>query len=98
MTGITPIEAGATGRAGRVTDAPRRATPGSDAQSPRRAGGGDQVEVSDMSRYLARLRQVPEIREELVQEIRGQIESGAYDTPEKIESAIDAMLQELGES
>ncbi len=98
MTGISPIEAGSPGRVGRVSDAPRRATPGSDAGSARRSGGGDQVQVSDMARYLARLRQVPDIREELVQEIRGQIESGAYDTPEKVDAAIDALVQELGES
>lgn len=96
MTGITPIEAGATGRVGRVADAPRRAAPGTDAESSRRAG--DRVEVSDIARYLAKLRQVPSVRQELVDRVRAQIESGVYESPEKIEAAIDAMVKELGES
>ncbi|MEZ6242581.1 MAG: flagellar biosynthesis anti-sigma factor FlgM [Phycisphaerales bacterium] len=95
MTGITPIETGASGRVGRVPDAPRRASPGSDAESSRRAG--DRVEVSDLARYLAKLRQVPSVRQEMVDQVRQQIESGVYESPEKIEAAIDAMVRELSE-
>lgn len=94
MTGITPIEAGAGGRVGRVSDAPRRVSPGADAESARRAGGADHVEVSDMARYLAKLRQVPEVRQELIDRVREQIESGVYESPEKIDAAIEQMLRE----
>ena len=52
----------------------------------------DRVEVSDMARLMQRLRDTPEIREDLVARIRGEIDAGAYETAEKLSSAIDAMI------
>jgi len=37
---------------------------------------------------------MPEIRTELVERVRGEIAGGRYDTPEKMDLAIDAMLDE----
>ena len=39
--------------------------------------------------------QLPEIRYEKVEAIRTQIASGSYETPEKLELALDRMLDEL---
>jgi len=39
--------------------------------------------------------QLPEIRHEKVDEIRRQIAAGAYETSEKLELALDRMLEEL---
>jgi negative regulator of flagellin synthesis FlgM len=39
--------------------------------------------------------QLPEIRHERVDEIRRQIAAGSYETPEKLELALDRMLDEL---
>jgi Anti-sigma-28 factor, FlgM len=38
---------------------------------------------------------LPEIRHEKVDEIRRQIAAGSYETPEKMELALDRMLDEL---
>lgn len=92
MTGISPIEAGVVGRVGRVSDGARRAATEAGAESPRRAG--DRVEVSPMARYLAKLNDIPSVREDLVARVRAEIESGTYDTPEKLEAAIDALVRE----
>jgi len=94
MTGITPIDTQPTGRVGRVSDSPRRGTTEAGPEQARRSGE-DRVEVSDMARYLARLRETPGIREDLVDRVRGEIESGAYESPEKIEKAIDELVEDL---
>ncbi|MBV8128342.1 MAG: flagellar biosynthesis anti-sigma factor FlgM [Planctomycetaceae bacterium] len=39
--------------------------------------------------------QLPEIRHEKVEEIRRQIAAGRYETPEKLELALDRMLDEM---
>ena len=38
---------------------------------------------------------LPDIRHEKVEEIRQQIASGTYETPEKIQVALDRLLDEL---
>jgi negative regulator of flagellin synthesis FlgM len=62
------------------------------AQTPR---GSDRVEVSTAARLLSQLHQVPEVREDLVAEVRAQIEQGTYETPEKIDITIDKLLNDL---
>ena len=39
--------------------------------------------------------QLPEIRHERVEEIRRQIATGSYETPEKLELALDRLFDEL---
>jgi negative regulator of flagellin synthesis FlgM len=41
------------------------------------------------------INQLPEIRYERVEEIRQQIAAGAYETPEKLELAVERLLDEL---
>lgn len=55
----------------------------------------DHVDISPLGRMLDGIGQLPEIRHERVEEIRAQIISGAYETPEKLEVAFDRMLDEL---
>lgn len=54
---------------------------------------GRSAELRD--RYLAKLREVPEIRQDLVSRIRREIQRGDYDTTERIEGALDAMGDEV---
>jgi anti-sigma28 factor (negative regulator of flagellin synthesis) len=54
----------------------------------------DRVDVSPVARYLNRLNDLPEIRESLVSRIREQIEAGSYETPERLSSAIDQLIDE----
>ena len=60
------------------------------AQAPR-----DRVEISPIGRMLDGVSRLPEIRHEKVEEIRNQIAAGVYETPEKLELALDRMMDEL---
>jgi flagellar biosynthesis anti-sigma factor FlgM len=55
----------------------------------------DRVEISEQARLLEKLSQVPAIRAEKVQELQRLIESGEYETAERISGAIDKLLEEL---
>jgi negative regulator of flagellin synthesis FlgM len=55
----------------------------------------DQVEISEAAQMLSRM-QEPEIRMDKVQQVRQAIAQGTYETPEKINVAIDRILKDLG--
>ncbi|MBX6313759.1 MAG: flagellar biosynthesis anti-sigma factor FlgM [Isosphaeraceae bacterium] len=55
----------------------------------------DQVEISPLGQMLGGIDRLPEIRHERVEEIRRQIAAGTYETPEKLEVALDRLLDEL---
>jgi hypothetical protein len=48
-----------------------------------------------MASYLNTLRSLPEVRQDLIDRVREEIASGAYDTPEKVEQALDAIQEDL---
>jgi len=56
----------------------------------------DEVSISDAARLAEQVRQMPEIRQELVDRIRAQIASGSYETPEKLDLAVERLLDEIG--
>ncbi|MHC4910692.1 MAG: flagellar biosynthesis anti-sigma factor FlgM [Planctomycetota bacterium] len=53
------------------------------------------MELSEHARLLDRLRQVPDVRTDRVAEIREQIESGRYETEERLTVAIDRLIDDL---
>lgn len=55
----------------------------------------DQVEISPLGQMLDGISRLPEIRHEKVEAIRQQIASGTYETPEKLDIALDRMLDEM---
>lgn len=55
----------------------------------------DRVELSDQARLLSKLKQLPEVREGLVNSVKSQIEAGNYDTDERFDTAINALLDDL---
>jgi negative regulator of flagellin synthesis FlgM len=55
----------------------------------------DHVEISSLGQMLDGIHRMPEIRHERVEEIRRQIAEGVYETPEKLEIALDRFLDEL---
>ncbi len=75
---------------------PRLATWGVEANQAAQAGAPrDQVEISPLGQMLDGISRLPEIRHERVEEIRRQIVSGTYETPEKLELALDRLLDEM---
>lgn len=54
----------------------------------------DAVELSDTARLLSKLNELPEVRQGLVDRVKSEIADGTYETPEKLEAAVGAMLEE----
>ena len=55
----------------------------------------DRVEVSEHARLLDRLRRLPDIRQDLVTTVRQSIDDGTYETPQKLDAAIQQLLEDL---
>ena len=55
----------------------------------------DRVDISDRARLLSKLAAMPEIRQELVDEVRRQIADGTYDTEDKLDQAIASLADDL---
>lgn len=56
----------------------------------------DELQLSDAARLLDQVDDVPEVRMDKVASIRAQIEAGTYETPEKLDIALDRLLDEIG--
>jgi anti-sigma28 factor (negative regulator of flagellin synthesis) len=92
MTELPPIQAAS---AGRITPAEQQADRPAERRAAKPRRGDDRVEVSDAARFLAKMNAMPEIRAELVDRVRGEIARGTYDTPERFDLAVDAMIDEM---
>lgn len=55
----------------------------------------DRIEISPLGQMLDSISRLPEIRHERVEAIRREIAAGTYETPEKLELALDRMIDEL---
>ena len=73
----------------------RKAGRGAPPASPKSADKADSVEISGAAQFKAALGQVPDIRADKVAQIRDQIKAGDYLTDDKINKAIDRLLQDL---
>lgn len=93
MPDISPIGHGPIGPLHRLNGvaAYRTQIGNADRQSGR---ASDRVELSDHARLLDRLRQLPEIRQDLVDRVRSEIDAGAYDTPEQLDAAVEAIFEQ----
>ena len=69
-------------------------TPASQATS---AGGAvDRVDISPAADAASRAAETGGVRQDLVNLIRSQIASGTYDTPEKMDIAMERLLDQIG--
>jgi negative regulator of flagellin synthesis FlgM len=59
------------------------------------AGPCDIVEISAAARLAAAVHEVPEVRADLVARVKSQIDSGTYETPERLEVAVNRLMEEL---
>lgn len=66
-----------------------------DRPAPPPAPAGDVVEISTAARLAAKIHDLPEIRQELVQRVREEIAAGTYETEERIEGTITRLMDEL---
>jgi negative regulator of flagellin synthesis FlgM len=87
---------GAGGMQGPQPIYPRLAAFGVDANQTVHAGAPrDHVEISPLGQMLDGINQLPEIRYERIEEIRQQIAAGSYETPERLEVALNRLFEEL---
>ena len=49
----------------------------------------------NLERWIQKVRQLPAVREDLVQRIKAEINAGKYETPEKLDVASQRLLEEL---
>ena len=56
----------------------------------------DEVDISQEARLVEEVRQIPDIRQDRVETIRTQIAAGTYESPEKLDVALDRLLDEIG--
>jgi flagellar biosynthesis anti-sigma factor FlgM len=56
----------------------------------------DTVEISDSARYLNEIRKLPDIRQSKVDSAKASIANGTYETSDKIDATVNALLNELG--
>lgn len=75
---------------------PHHPKPAQAPASPSRSHGVDQVEISRAADLVSRVREVPDIRSQRVAQIKEAIQSGHYETSEKLELALDRLLDEFG--
>lgn len=91
LHGPQSITAPHHGRGLRETPAAGRSTP------------GDELNISDAgskaaeaARLVGQARHVPEVRQERIDQIRNQIAAGSYETQQKLDVAVERLLDELG--
>jgi negative regulator of flagellin synthesis FlgM len=56
----------------------------------------DRLDISEAGQLASRLADIPEIRQDLVARVKSQIESGSYETPERLNAAVGRLLDEIG--
>lgn len=56
----------------------------------------DELTISDAAQALEKAQQLPDVRADVVARIRSEIAAGTYETPEKLELALERLLDEIG--
>ena len=75
---------------------PHRAATAPAAGTASSTRGADQLDISPEAELLSRMRDIPDVRIDRVLQIRAAIESGQYETADKLDKALDRLLDEIG--
>jgi len=94
MTDITLIPGLTTDRPDPLHDRPHRA-PAAAVRADRHERPSDRVELSDRARYLSKLAALPDVRTELVDRVRREIQDGSYETDQKLDAAVRNLADDL---
>jgi anti-sigma28 factor (negative regulator of flagellin synthesis) len=63
--------------------------------APKQLPAADRLELSGVSHLMKTLKANGDVRTDKVAEIKSQIEAGTYENDEKLDAAIDRMLDDL---
>jgi len=77
-------------------NAPHRTAAAQPTETTSRLAEVDQLDISHEADMISRLQDASDIRADRVATIRAQIEAGIYETGDKLDIALDRMLDEWG--
>jgi hypothetical protein len=80
-----------TGVVGRIRPSTRGAQP----DAEKTTDVTDKVEFSELGTWLSRYSEMPQVRTELVDKVRKEIQAGTYETQAKWDQAINSLIDEL---
>jgi negative regulator of flagellin synthesis FlgM len=56
----------------------------------------DELNLSNTAQLIDQVHQAPDIRQDRVAALRSQIANGTYETPDKLDVAVNRLLDEIG--
>ena len=68
---------------------------GENASSTQKTSNTDRVEISELARLTAKYNEMPQIRTNLVDNLRTHILAGKYETQDKFDLAIDNLFDDI---
>ena len=71
----------------------RHPRPASDVKALTRPA--DSAEISPVSQLLNKLAEVPDVRQGRIDKVRAELDAGTYETPAKLDAAIDNLAPDL---
>ncbi len=54
--------------------------------------------AEDLAEWSRKAGRMPEVRRDLVDRVRAEIDAGQYETPEKLDAAVDRLLEDLADA
>lgn len=63
---------------------------------PESAQIADEVDISEAAQFAEQIRGMPDIREDRVEAVRLKIAEGTYETSDRLNAAIERLLDEIG--
>jgi anti-sigma28 factor (negative regulator of flagellin synthesis) len=63
--------------------------------APGLSATSDRLDISEAGQIASRMAEIPDIRAERVESIRASILDGTYETDDKLNSAVDQLLDEI---
>ena len=77
-------------------NSPHNARHAQPSRTPPVSGTSDQLEISDAARLASQMSEIPEMRMDRVAQIKASIADGSYETDDKLNVALERLLDEIG--
>ncbi len=65
------------------------------ARAAEASGAGDTVEISEAGKLAAKIHDTSLTRMDIVERVKGQIAAGTYETPDRIETTVNRLVEEF---
>ncbi|HDY64605.1 MAG TPA: flagellar biosynthesis anti-sigma factor FlgM [Phycisphaerae bacterium] len=65
------------------------------ARAAKASGVGDTVEISEAGKLAAKIHDIPLVRMDIVERVKAQIAAGTYETPKRIETTVDRLVEDF---